>query len=1008
MEESLQEQSTKPVESSFQRWDSRTIQHIATSIEKLIKGDVLWDDWERVMYATDASPYEVLPLCVVLPKSVDDVVNVMRLAHEQGISIIPRGGGSGLVGGALGCGIVFDFTKYMNRVTSIENGYVTCEPGIFRNNLEYEVEKEGLSLPVDPSSSAFCSIGGMIGNNASGSHSLKYGHTIDYLDSLDLVLYDGTLISLDPVGIESEEWKGIRNTAHSDQRSRIYNMLFDLVSANAETIRKSMPKVSKNSAGYRLDLVYDENEGVINPAKALCGSEGTLGVIVRAKFRLIAKPSKRGFLILRYDSFESMGHAIPSITKHHPSAAELMDKSVIDAASVLNPEVKNLNKNKLATLIIEFDGDDDDKISEQLRTLQEEISKENKNESEIITDSKEIEHIWKMREDSLGYAYKARKGERRTEALVEDTVVPPEKLGEYLEKLMRIYKEMGLDQMSWGHVSEGNIHSRPLFNYKSAGDLQKAKVLADKVYLLVSSYSGSSTGEHSDGIVRAPYIRTIYNEQMVEIFKKAKRIFDPSGLMNPGKKTDSLDRSPLRDLRYGANYATKPSASTSLMNWGLRSSPVIKDITGRETALDFEHEVEACFGCGKCREQSKKSRMCPVYDAEFEEVSACRGRNNLLRWMNKVGGLATEFSTTKEYGKAIYKNCIQCKMCLVDCPSNTDVGKLMAEARARYTKIRGIPKGYNFFFDIDKYANYGCAIAPISNWGMKNSFTRLFIEKIAGIDRRKNFPKFHRQRFVQRFYKCHRRVNPSDLKLTDSTRIGQIVFFYDTYLNYNDPELGMRIVRLFEKNGFEVIVPNQKSSGMPAIVEGAPDKGRKYAKYNISNLAPFASKGVPIVTSSPSAGLTLKNDYLDVYDTAESRLVSENTFDIHEFLFKLSEDGLLRRDLMKPVRIKCLLHMHCHTIVQRIEKQVKETMSHIPGLQFDMLENGCCGNGGSYSFIAENFERSMKMGRGLIQDIKDSSIPIYSTGESCKVQLEQGSLKSVGLTSELLSDSFGV
>lgn len=1005
--DAVSEQAQEPKRYIRPNFKRQIAQRVANSIAKLIKGDVLWDDWQRVMYATDASSYEILPLCVVIPRTAEDVTNVVRFAHEQGIAVTPRGGGSGLVGGALGSGIVFDFSKYMNKIITIDDESITCEPGIFRDNLESAVEKKGLTLPVNPSSSAYCSIGGMIGANASGAHSLKYGHTIDYLESVDLVLYDGTLVSLQEVNLDSEDWKELRVKGNSNHRSRIYNELFDLVSKNNETIKRSMPKVSKNSAGYRLDLAVDEEKRIFSPAKVVCGSEGTFGIVVRARFRLIKKPKKRGFLILHYDSFKSMGDAIPSITKHRPSATELMDKSVIDAASVLNPQVKDLNKgDKQIALIVEFNGDDQDEITRQLKNLQEEISNENKNESEIITDQKEIERIWNLREESLGFAYKVREGERRTEGLVEDTVVPPEKLGKYLGELMRIYKEMGLKQMSWGHVSEGNIHSRPFLNYKSAEDLKKAKELADKVYSLVGSYNGSSTGEHSDGILRAPYIKTIYNEEMIEIFKNAKRIFDPSGLMNPRKKVDSLDESPLRDLRYGENYSTKPSAAMYVMNWGAESTKVIKDITGREIALDFEHEVESCFGCGRCREQSNTSRMCPVYDAQYEEVSACRGRNNLLRWMNKIGGLASEFSTTKEYGKAIYENCIQCKMCLIDCPANTDVGKLMAEARARYTKVRGVPKGYKFFFDLDRYANYGCATAPISNWAMKNPFMRYFTEKVAGIDRRKNFPPFHRERFVQLFNDSHSKINPVDIKENEN---GYVVFFYDTYLNYNDPNLGMRIVRMFEKNGLQVIVPEQKSSGMPAIIEGDPAKGRKYAKLNISNLAPFAFKGAKIVTFSPSAGLTLKNDYLDVYDTAESRIVSENTLDIHEFLCELNKNKLLRKDIMKPTETKnCYIHMHCHTIVQHAENQVKEALSYVPELEFDILENGCCGNGGSYSFIAGNYLRSMKMGKGLVEDIKRSTIPVYSTGESCKVQLEQGTMKSVGLTSELLCASFGV
>ena len=624
-----------------------------------------------------------------------------------------------------------------------------------------------------------------------------------------------------------------------------------------------------------------------------------------------------------------------------------------------------------------------------------------------------------MREESLGFAYKVHEGPRRTECVIEDTVVPPEKLGEYLEKLFKIYGDFGLDSMSWGHVSEGNIHTRPFLNYKSEADLRRSKELADRVYSLVASYRGSSTGEHSDGILRAPYIGSVYSERMLDLFRKTKQIFDPEDLMNPGKKMDSVNDSPLRDLRYGSNYRHKENVLTPYLdssnpgrssrsyalNWASETSWVTSTITGRKKEFTFEDEVEACFGCGRCREQSKLARMCPVYDAQREEMSACRGRNNLLRWMNKLEGVANDFAATKEYGRIIYENCIECKMCLVDCPANTNVGKLMAEARARYVRARGLPKGYRFFFDIDKYARYGCAIAPISNIALRNSLVRYIAEHAAGIDRRKRFPDFHRKRFVDLFFETHPRASGNASEISNDS---SVVFFYDTYLNYNNPGLGIRIVRMLERNGLRVIVPPQKSSGMPNILEGDPDGARKIAEYNISSLVPFAAKGIPIMTFSPSAGLTLKNDYLDVYDTPDSRLVSQSTQDIHEYLCMLDNKHLLRRELMQAVSLKCLVHLHCHTIVAQVADHVKNALRMVPDLDFDILENGCCGNGGSYSFIAGNFLRSIRMGRGLIEDIRNTSLPVYSTGESCKVQLDQGSGKQVGLTSELFCQSFGV
>ena len=367
---------------------------ISEALRGLVSGEVFGKKHERAAYATDASPYEILPLCVVLPKSVDDVVRVVRYAYKHRIPLIPRGGGSGLVGAAIGEGIVLDFTKYMRNVLSVDEHSIWCEPGIYRDNLEEIVNRtKGLSMPADPSSSAYCTVGGMIGTNASGAHSIKYGHTIDYLEAVDLVLYDGTIVQLSSVSLDGVEWEAIRREKEgpTTQRSRIYNQLFDLLRPDLGYIQSSMPKVSKNSAGYRLDKAIDEESRIFNPAKVVCGAEGTFGIVVRVKFRLIKRPGKKGFLLLRYDSYSEMGNAIPSITKFHPSAVELMDRGVIDAASKLNPSVKELNKGKLIAVIVEFDGTNEGEILEKLSALQREISIEKKNnKSDIVTDQEQI------------------------------------------------------------------------------------------------------------------------------------------------------------------------------------------------------------------------------------------------------------------------------------------------------------------------------------------------------------------------------------------------------------------------------------------------------------------------------------------------------------------------------------------------------------------------------------------------------------------------------------------
>ncbi|MFQ5921135.1 MAG: heterodisulfide reductase-related iron-sulfur binding cluster, partial [Nitrososphaerales archaeon] len=398
----------------------------------------------------------------------------------------------------------------------------------------------------------------------------------------------------------------------------------------------------------------------------------------------------------------------------------------------------------------------------------------------------------------------------------------------------------------------------------------------------------------------------------------------------------------------------------------------------------------------------------PVYKGLNDEVSSCRGRNNVLRWLSKVDGLAKDFTLSEEYRDVIYKYCVQCKMCLVDCPSNVNVGKSMAEARAAYARMMGLPKGYEYFVNIDRYAALGCKLAPLSNFLMRNGLFRKIMEGKTGIDARKRFPKFSKKTFDRVFEEYTYGTRPRFDR--------RAAFFCDTYVRYVDPALGLRIVKMLERNGYDVVFPEQMSSGLPALLEGAPDLGKKIAEHNVKSLYRYASKGVPVVCFSPSSSMALKMDYLNVMDTGQSRTVAENTYDIHEFLSEMhgrneldtnfravSDDEAGEEEEKKEVGI----HFHCHTIVQSADKHVLNLIRLIPGLKFHIVEKGCCGVGGSYSFIKENYDLSMQIGRELFNAARREG-KIYTTGESCMLQIEEGSGRQVGLTVDLIAKAYGI
>jgi FAD/FMN-containing dehydrogenase/Fe-S oxidoreductase len=943
------------------------------TLRKIVSCRVLYDEWERCMYATDASAYEIMPKCIVLPESEDDVIKTVRFAYDNDIPVIARGGGSGLAGQAIGDGIILDFTRHMNRVIEIneKEDYVIAEPGVYKGILDMELKKYGKFLPPDPSSANYCAIGGMVATNASGAHTVKYGSTIDYVLALDVVLSNGDLIHAGPMDVHQ---------LNEDREGKLCRMLYELLQPKSELIKNAYPNVRKNSCGYRLDRVLHDD--TLDLSKIFVASEGTLGVVVRCKFRIIDLPKQRTLMLLGFGSTLEASRSVPRIAQMKPSALELLDKTVIELASRSSEEFAGkIPADTNCLLFVEFDDYQTVNNSEVLLKMLPEI---NARCLAYSHDATEINMLWNIRKNALAYTMKIRSEQRKPIAFMEDPVVPVDKLGYLVERLQEVYGKHNLDYVIYGHAGDGNLHTRPLLDVGKSEDLEVMRDIANNVLKTIVEVRGSVSAEHGDGLARSEFIRDVYGDKLYALFKKVKEIFDPKNILNPSKKITQTGTF-VKNFRYGYERRTSGTA----LNW--RINNYTSKITGYDEELDYDDEVDLCHGCGACRELNFGLRMCPVYKGMNDEVSSCRGRNNVLRWMNKVNGIAKEFAFSDEYRDAVYKYCVQCKMCLVDCPSNVNVGKSMAEARAAYAKVKGLPKGYEYFVNIDRYASMGCKLAPFSNFLMRNRLFRKVLER-KGVDARKLFPEFSRRTFDELFKKYEQKQFER-----------KVAFFADTYIRYSNPLLGIRIVKMLQRNEYEVIFPEQMSSGLPALLEGAPDTGRRMARYNVNSLYKHASKGTPTVCFSPSASMTLKMDYLNVLDNDETRTVAANTYDIHEFLHNLHNVDIN----LQPVNEDVGLHFHCHTIVQGVDKHVRAVLKLIPGLKYHVVERGCCGVGGSYSFIKENYDLSMRIGRELFDAVREER-KVYTTGESCMLQMQEGSGRVVGLTVDLLARSYGI
>ncbi len=983
------------------------------SLKGLLRCRVLDSELYRYIYSSDASIYEIEPLCIVLAESVNDVVDTIRFAYEHNIPVIARGGATGLVGQAVGEGIIIDMTG-MNRVLeiNISKGYVTVEPGIYKGILDDILKAYGKCIPVDPSSADYCTIGGMIANNASGIHTVKYGSTIDYVASLEVVLSDGSIIDARRISIQE-----MNDPSNKSREVEIARTLYSILKGKEDTISKGYPKVKKNSSGYRLDRVLCSDG--IDLAKLFVASEGTLGIIVKARLKIIDIPRYRALALLAFNgTYDASLYASSISSTLRPSSIELIDKSVIRLVNQrdiqhLDPDHDSysIDTNVNSLLFVEFDGYSREEVDSSLNELLEYTQRYGDVHGvRCLTYSSnidEISKIWSIRKKALAYVMKMRKGKAKALAFIEDPVVDVSRLADLVRGIEGIYAKHGVEYYTiYGHAADGNLHTRPMIDL-SKDHREEMYSLAMDMLMLVKGMSGSISAEHGDGIARREFVRLLYGDEVYDLFVAVKMLLDPRNIMNPGKKI-SIERSDdsnrlIHSLTEHIRISNEPNKTE--LNWGMKSPKIIEAITSYPYTLTYGNEVSLCHGCGMCRELSYRVRMCPVYKGLQREEASCRGRNNMLRWLSQLSSLASKHLFTDDYKDIIYRYCIQCKMCLVDCPSNVDVGKIMAEARARYAAVKGLPKGYRYFAEIDRYAYLASRLSPISNRLICNRLFRPILEYITGIDSKKHIPRFSSVTFDRLF---------NDYRQKDYDK--QVALFADTYIRYINPSLGLKIVKILNLNGYGVEYPRQLSSGLPALLEGAVDTGKRIAMYNIDNLYHYASKGIPIVTFSPSASLALRMEYLNVIDDERSRLVADNVYDIHELLNMLNNNGELIE--FNTVDEDTLLHMHCHTIVQGYDKDVLGLLRRIPRLRVSLLERGCCGVGGSYSFIKGNYELSMLIGKELFHSVSEASkdkMYIYTTGESCMLQMMEGTRyhgynhePKIGLTVELISRAYNI
>ena len=936
------------------------------SLRQSVRGDVCFDEVMRGLYATDASMYQITPVGVLLPRDERDVLAAIRTAAEHGVSILPRGGGTSLGGQAVGPSLVVDFSKYMNRMLelNVAERWVRVQPGVVLDNLNAELAPHGLHFAPDPATSNRATIGGMMGNNSSGTRSIVYGITRDHVLATKVALSDGTVLDCAELAADQYD-RRCRAGNGSAREAEILGGFKRIIEANRDEIDRRFPKVMRRVQGYNLDAFTQTDRW--NLSKLLVGSEGTLGLFLDAKLNLEPVPKCKTLCVVHFSELlEAIGTVAPILT-HGPSAVEIIDSDVITRArNNLNiaPLCGFLQGDPAAGLIVEFLGDSPDQVARKADGLAADLRAQGLGFAwPIIPQPAEQAKVWAVRKNGLGLMLGMR-ADRKPVAFIEDCCVPIEVLPEYIDLRLKFCAAREVPVAMYAHASVGTIHVRPMLDLKKQQGIDDLKAISECAFDLVRKYGGAWSGEHGDGRVRSPYLQRYFGPQIYNAFREVKRLFDPAGLMNPGPIIDSPPAD--QDLRFGVDYKT-PQIDTE---YHFRADG------------GFVAAVEICTGVGACR-QDLVGTMCPGYRLTRDEQDSTRGRANALR-LAMTGQLGPDGLT----GRALHElmsSCLSCKGCKSECPSNVDMTRLKGEFLQKYHDAHGAGLRARLIAGSAARARVlsGWA-APAVNWLRRSALFRATLQKLAGFDSRRRLPKYARRPFGKWF---DRRPGPG------APNGKKVVLFDDTYMNYHETQVGISAVELLESCGYEVILARAGCCQRPRLSHGFLRDAREAGETTLRNLDAFIEQGLDVVVCEPACASALTDDLPDLIDDeALGDRVKQGVMMIDVFLARQIQAGRLDCRFTSPFE-KVLIHGHCHQKSLYGTTFMKEILDRAEGMSVSEIDSGCCGMAGSFGYEKEHYEMSMAIGeQRLFPAIRsrEQGAAVVACGFSCRRQIADG------------------
>ena len=945
-------------------------------LRKTLRGEVRFNDGDRALYSTDSSNYRQIPIGVVIPQGRDDVIASVAACRKFGAPITCRGGGTSLAGQCCNVAVIIDFTKYFNRILEIdtERKLARVEPGLVLDELQKALVPHGLIFGPDPATHSHCAIGGMLGNNSCGVHSVMaefYGggaRCSDNVHELEVLLYDGTILR---VG-KTDDVDLARIKSEAGRRGEIYKRLVDLRDRYAELIRERFPKIPRRVSGYNLDDLLPEKN--FHVARALVGTESTCTIILDATLELIPNPRARSLLVLGYPDVYRAGDHVPMIRRYKPIGLEGIDDVLINAMKVkrLHPRDLPILPPGKGWLLIEFGGNSKEESDATARKLMDELKAQPDAPSmKLLDDPLKEKVVWKIRDSGLGGSARVPNQPDTWEGW-EDSAVSPDQIGQYLRDFRALLEKHGYGCTLYGHFGQGLVHTRIDFGLKTHEGIQTYLRFTDEAADLVQRYGGSLSGEHGDGQSRGELLPKMFGDELVQAFREFKEIWDPDWKMNPGKIVRPYRRD--ENLRYGEHY--NPPQWPTYFKYP-------KD------KASFSYAIERCVGVGQCR-RHEHGTMCPSYMATREEKHSTRGRARLL-WEMLNGPVIGKNGWRDGHVKDALDLCLACKGCKADCPVNVDMATYKAEFLSHYYKHRPRPVHAYAFGFIHVWARLAQIAPGLVNFVNRAPVTSALAKTIIGIAPQRKIPEFARENFKAWFgrNRTGRARSPSAPAGTaHSDYSKRVILWPDTFNNFFHPEIAIAAVEVLENAGFDVAVPDvDLCCGRPLYDYGMLDTARRWLGQILDALRDDIEAGTPMVGLEPSCIAVFRDELLDMFPQNENAIrLSQQTFTLAEFVEKFAP----RWQAPKLAR-KAIVHGHCHhhaIMKMDADREVLEKL----GLDFEVLDSGCCGMAGAFGFEKDHYDVSMACGeRVLLPRVRGAAKEtlIIADGFSCREQIRQ-------------------